>query len=138
MRGLHEEIIAKKDEEIAYWKAEAELLKKIELQERQVKNGKLNTSSIFIIIQNLISTYKNKSIIRYLCTVAGVSRSGYYNYQMSKDKRNAREQNDLKLKEMVLKAFEHRGYKKGSRSIKMVLEDEFHLSINCRTSVRNG
>ncbi|MEW9949565.1 HTH domain-containing protein [Clostridium butyricum] len=38
-----EEIISKKDAEIAYWKAEAELLKKIELQERQVKNSKLSS-----------------------------------------------------------------------------------------------
>lgn len=36
----------------------------------------------------------------------------------------------MKLKEIILKAFDHRGYKKGSRSIKMVLEQEFHLVIN--------
>ncbi len=53
-----EEIIAKKDAEIAYWKAEAELLKKIELQERQVKNSKLSASSIFVIIQHIILNLK--------------------------------------------------------------------------------
>ncbi|MCB2296167.1 IS3 family transposase, partial [Clostridium algoriphilum] len=47
-----EEIITRKDAEIEYWKAEAELLKKIELQERQVKNGSLRISSIFALIQN--------------------------------------------------------------------------------------
>jgi transposase InsO family protein len=125
-----EELIAKKDAEIAYWKAEAELLKKIELQERQVKNSKLNISSIFIIIKNLISKYQYKNMAKHLCKVASVSRSGYYNYLTSEDKRNARGEKDLELKEMVLKAFEHRGYKKGSRSIKMVLEQEFHLVIN--------
>lgn len=126
----HEEIIAKKDAEIAYWKAEAELLKKIELQERQVKNDRLSIPSIFLIIEKLILKYKYKNVVKHLCEVAGVSRSGYYNYLKSKDNRNAREQKDLELKEIILKAFVHRGYKKGSRSIKMVLEQEFHTVIN--------
>jgi putative transposase len=125
-----EEVIAKKDAEIAYWKAEAELLKKIELQERQVKNGSLSSSSIFALIHNIIANYEYKNMISHLCEVSGVSRSGYYNYLKSENIRNIREQKDLELKEIVLKAFEHRGYKKGSRSIKMVLEHEFNLIIS--------
>lgn len=50
-----EEILAKKDAEIAYWKSESELLKKIELQERRVKNKKLNAASIFSIIKDVVS-----------------------------------------------------------------------------------
>jgi len=125
-----EEIITRKDAEIEYWKAAAELLKKIELQERQVKSGNLRISSIFALIQNILSNSKYKNMIRHLCDVIGVSRSGYYNYLKSESTRNIREQRDLKLREVVLKAFEHRGYKKGSRSIKMVLEQEFDLIIN--------
>jgi len=125
-----EEIIAKKDAEIAYWKAEAELLKKIELQERQVKNSKLSASSIFVIIQHIILAYNYKNMVSHLCEVALVSRSGYYNYLKSTGKRNRREEKDLELKDIILKAFNHRGYKKGSRSIKMVLENEFNLIIN--------
>ncbi|MCJ7687891.1 MAG: IS3 family transposase [Clostridiaceae bacterium] len=125
-----EEIITKKDAEIEYWKAEAELLKKIELQERQVKNGRLRISSIFELIQNILSKSKYKNTIRHLCDAIGVSRSGYYNYLKSESTRIIREQRDLELKEIVLKAFEYRGYKKGSRSIKMVLEQEFNLIIN--------
>lgn len=125
-----EEIIAKKDAEIEYWKAEAELLKKIELQERQVKNGRLSSSLIFTLIKNILSKLNYKNMISHLCELVGVSRSGYYNYLKSESTRNIREQRDLELKEVVLKAFEHRGYKKGSRSIKMVLEQEFNLIIN--------
>lgn len=69
-------------------------------------------------------------MIMHLCNVSGVSKSGYYRYLKSEDKRNAQEVKDLKLKVMILKAYEHRGYKKGSRSIKMVLEQEFNLVIN--------
>ncbi|GCD09827.1 IS3 family transposase [Clostridium tagluense] len=125
-----EEIITKKDAEIAYWKAEAELLKKIERQERQVKSGSLSISSTFALIQNILSEFKYKNIIRHLCDVVGVSKSGYYNYLKSESTRNIREQKDLELKIIILKAFDHRGFKRGSRSIKMLLEQEFNLNIN--------
>lgn len=125
-----EEIIAKKDNEIAYWKAEAELLKKIELQERQVKNNKLSSASIFKIIQNIISQYSYRNMISHFCEIAGVSRSRYYNYLNSSNKRISKEKIDLELKHIILKAFNHRDYKKVSRSIKMVLEQEFNLVIN--------
>lgn len=124
------EILAQKDAEIAYWKAEAELLKKIELQERQVKNNKLSSTSIFKIIQDIISKYNYKNMVSHLCAIGEVSRSGYYNYLNSSYQRNSREEIDLELKHMVLQAFNHRGYKKGSRSIKMVLENEFNRIIN--------
>ena len=125
-----DEIIAKKDAEIAYWKAEAELLKKLELQERQVKNSKLSSATIFKIIQNIISKYSYKNMITHLCKIAEVSRSGYYNYLNSSSNRNYKEEKDLELKNIIVKAFNHRGYKKGSRSIKMVLEHEFNRIIN--------
>ena len=48
-----EELLAKKDAEIAYLKAEVELLKKIELQERQVKNNKLASGTVFMLIENI-------------------------------------------------------------------------------------
>ena len=59
-----EEIIAKKDAEIEYLKAELELIKKLELQERQVKNSKLSPSSIFVIIQHIILAYNYKKYRR--------------------------------------------------------------------------
>jgi putative transposase len=124
------EILAKKDAEIAYWKAEAELLKKIELQERQVKSGNLNSSIIFMIIHHIILKYNYKNMVRYLCEMADVSRSGYYNYLKSVEKRNDKEQRDLVLKDIILKAFTHRGYKRGSRSIKMLLEQESDLVMS--------
>ena len=34
---------------------------------------------------------------------------------------------DLEAKEIILKAFNRRGYKKGSRSIKMILENEYNI-----------
>lgn len=69
-------------------------------------------------------------MIFYLCKTAEVSRSGYYNYLKSNNARKCKEDRDLHLKNSILKAYNHRGYKKGSRSIKMVLEHEFDQVIN--------
>jgi len=77
-----EEIIAKKDSEIQFGKLKR-TIKKIELQERQVKSGSLRISSIFTLIQNTLSKSKYKNMIRHLCDVIGVSSSGYYNYLKS-------------------------------------------------------
>ena len=75
-----EEIIAKKDAEIEYLKAELELIKKLELQERQVINKKIPASKIFRLIQNLIQSFNLKNMTRHLCKIANVSTSGYYNF----------------------------------------------------------
>ena len=114
------ELLAKKDAEIAYLRSVVELLKKIELQERQVRNNKLTTSVIFALIQDLIKKHDFKGIVQHLCKTAGVSRSGYYNYLRTGNIRIQHEKKDMELRDIVLKAFNHRGYKKGSRSIKMV------------------
>ena len=62
-----EEILAKKDAEIEYLKAELELVKKLEVSERQVKNNKLKPSKIFELIHNLISKFNLKGMIS--CTI---------------------------------------------------------------------
>ena len=55
-----------------------------------------------------------------------MSRSGYYRYfsEDAKQNRLAREAADLVVKDLILKVFNQRGYKKGSRQIKMTLENE--------------
>ena len=125
-----DDLLKKKDAEIAYLRAEIDLLKKLELSERQVKNDKLKSSEAFELIIKLTNKYNLKNMVTYLCEVANVSRSGYYAYIKSKPNKLKREQSDLKLKKLILKAFDHRGYKKGSRSIKMVLENDFNKIIN--------
>ena len=57
----------------------------------------------------------------------GVSRSGYYRYLSTEGTRKLRELAEKNVRDIILKAFNKRGYKKGSRSIKMVLEQEENL-----------
>lgn len=63
---------------------------------------------------------------RYFCDLLVVSRSGYYSYLKASTVWEAREQLGLEAKGIILKAY-NRGYKKGSRSVKMILENDYNL-----------
>lgn len=128
---LKPEIIERKDAEISYLKAELEIVKKLELNERQVKNNKLEPWRIFSLIEETINKYSLENMILHICRLAGVSRSGYYNYLKTSDIRNQKEEKDLIVKDVLLRAFyirgHKKGYKKGPRSIKMYLANEMGI-----------
>ena len=73
------------------------------------------------IIREIISQEGNLQNVRELCRIAGVSRSGYYNWLASEDKRNERECKDRSDFELILEAYNFRGYNKGIRGIHMRL-----------------
>ena len=62
-------------------------------------------------------------MVTYLCDVAGVSRSGYYNYFSEKSQKNRKENEakDEKVRDIILKAFNFKRRKKGARQIEMIL-----------------
>lgn len=73
-------------------------------------------------------------MVSYLCHVASVSRSGYYNYfsERSQEHRNKREIEDEKVKAIILKAFQFKRRKKGARQIKMTLMGQFNVVYNLK------
>lgn len=73
-------------------------------------------------------------MVRFLCKISGVSRSGYYRYFSPKaqKRRSQREKEDLVLKGNILKAFHFKRRKKGARQIKMTLEGQFQLTYNLK------
>lgn len=75
----------------------------------------------FEIIQAAVSRDNNLLSISTMCELAGVSRSGYYNWCEKANKRVERETNDRQEFDKVLKAYKFRGYAKGARSIYMRL-----------------
>lgn len=77
--------------------------------------------SKFQLIHELVSREDNVLTITELCSIARVSRSGYYNWVNSKDKRDEQERKDRHDFELILEAFSHRGYDKGVRGIHMRL-----------------
>ena len=68
--------------------------------------------------------------VSYCCSILEVSRSSYYNYLKTAPARAKIENDDLKVRDIILKAYDYRGYKTGSRSIKMTLENEFNITYS--------
>lgn len=79
------------------------------------------SSSKFEIIYEVLQSENNVLSVTMLCDVAGVSRSGYYNWVNAANKRAERERQDRADFELILMAYGHRGYSKGARGIYMNL-----------------
>ncbi len=73
-------------------------------------------------------------MVSYLCDVAEVSRSGYYNYfsQESQKRRDQKEKQDEAAKETILKAYRFKRRTKGARQIKMTLAGQFNVVYNLK------
>ena len=123
------EIIKKQAAQIKLLEGQVDLLKKLEKTERMLlsKGKNIKTSEKFQLIYETIAQNNFKQMTTYFCELLEVSRSGYYSYINASASRAEREKADVKVKDVILKAFNRRGYKKGSRSIKMILENEFSL-----------
>ena len=95
----------------------------------------LSKSSAFELIQKSVANGHGRRV-RFLCEMLSVSRSGYYNYKKSDEARLRRETSDQQAGKLIRKAFERRGFKKGSRSIRMILENEFGVVYNLKKILR--
>ena len=78
------------------------------------------------IIQEMTQRDNNELNISWLCEMAGVSKSGYYNWMRTSEQRNIREACDRKDFDLVLEAYLFRGFDKGRRGIHMRL---LHMGI---------
>jgi len=77
------------------------------------------------IIHEMTQRKDNVLKVTWLCEAACVSRSGYYHYLATEDIRLEREKQDQQDFQIILEAYQHRGYNKGARSIYMRL---LHMS----------
>lgn len=77
--------------------------------------------SVFAIIHESLNSKERVLNISMLCEIAGVSRSGYYRWVKAENVRKLREEEDRKDFQLILDAYNFRGYKKGVRSIHMRL-----------------
>ena len=75
----------------------------------------------FEIIRGIVSQEGNLQNVKELCRIAGVSRSGYYNWLASEGSRSTREEADKRDFGLILEAYRFRGYDKGIRGIHMRL-----------------
>ena len=75
----------------------------------------------FEIISEMMNKSDNILNIKELCSIAGVSRSGYYQWTKAEPLRREREEQDRSDFEQILIAYRYRGYDKGARGIQMRL-----------------
>ena len=93
---------------------------------------KIPASAKYAIIEQMMQQEDNMLSIKWLCETAGVSRSGYYHYLQTAELREQREQQDRADFELILTAYNHRGYSKGARGIYMRflhMEPPVHMNI---------
>lgn len=79
------------------------------------------SNSKFEIIHETIQKSNNILSVKMLCEIAGVSRSGYYNWVGASEKRAEKEAQDRADFELILIAYNYRGYDKGAKGIYMQL-----------------
>lgn len=84
------------------------------------------------MIQSIVSKFNLKRQISYLCKVNNVSKSGYYNYLSSFENRVKQDAKDLEAFKLIRKAFKSKGKQKGSRHIKMALQNEFNICYSLK------
>ena len=75
----------------------------------------------FSIIHDMLSRDDNLLNIKWMCEIAGVSRSGYYRWKDAMQSRQERESKDRADFELILWAYKFRGYDKGVKGINMRL-----------------
>jgi len=78
-------------------------------------------SGKFSIIAEMMKKPDNRLNVKDLCAIAGVSRSGYYEWLKAEPQRNCREAKDRADFKQILAAYKFRGYDKGGRGIQMRL-----------------
>lgn len=128
-----DEIIARQDAKIRLLEAQLAYVKKLNKNERRLTaNGKsLSPSDRFHYIQEAVQHGLGR-MTRYLCQLLDVSRSSFYNYLHSADKHQKRTLADEQAGALIKKAFHRKGYKKGSRSIKMTLQSDYGICYNLK------
>lgn len=75
----------------------------------------------FSLIREASMRSDNLLNISKMCEIAGVSRSGYYNWCATENVRQAHEKADQKDFEIILEAYKYRGYERGVEGIHMRL-----------------
>ncbi|SDO12526.1 Transposase InsO and inactivated derivatives [Halobacillus aidingensis] len=71
-------------------------------------------------------------LIQYFCEVAGVSRSGYYNWLKAEETRQKREQSDEADYTIIKKVYDQSKGKVGAIQIKMALENDEKIVMNLK------
>jgi len=87
----------------------------------------------FRLIREMTSRDNNLLNIKWLCEIAGVSRSGFYRWLEAEPVRSARDKRDEVDFALVQRAYQYRGYAKGARGVHMrLLRDKPSVVMNVK------
>lgn len=84
------------------------------------------------MIKSIVEKFNLKRQVAYLCKITNVSTSGFYNYHNSLENRVKQEVKDLEALKLIQKVFKFKGKQKGSRHIKMALQDQFDICFSLK------
>jgi transposase InsO family protein len=90
----------------------------------------LTKAETFYLIEKTIREHQLKGSVTYLCKLAGVSRSGYYDWLKSALSRELREEKDELDIELIRHIFKSKKEKVGALQIKMFLENDYLAVMN--------
>ncbi|SIO04258.1 Transposase InsO and inactivated derivatives [Carnobacterium alterfunditum] len=130
--GSIEEQLEEAKARIAYLEGNLDLVKKLEFQGRSVKNEKgnvLKTRERYELINSIIREYSLKGMVKSLCEIAEVSRSGYYYWKNNEATRYKRYEQDSNDFELLYQVYIEKN-KCGVEEIKMALEAEYDIVMN--------
>ena len=127
------EKLTKQEKIIQQQAAEIEALKKAGwLGGRRCDKKAYGTTDLCKIVEETVQAYGKAVNIKALCKNLHLPRSTYYYYKASKENRQRREDADREALYFIQKAFDHSGkyYHKGSRSLRMVLKNDYDIIYN--------
>ncbi|WP_071849329.1 IS3 family transposase [Alkalibacterium sp. 20] len=131
-KGSIEDQLEEAKARIAYLESNLDLVKKLELHERSVKNGKGNGLKIierYELIDSIIREYSLKGMVKHLCEIAEVSRSGYYYWTNNEEMRYKKYEQDSNDFELLHQVYIEKK-KCGVEEIKMALKAEYDIVMN--------
>jgi len=71
-------------------------------------------------------------MVSELCKLAGVSRSGYYDWLDAEEARAVREEKDLKDYHLIQAVFDSKRGRAGAKTVKMILENNYDVIMNLK------
>ncbi|WP_099049187.1 IS3 family transposase [Cytobacillus oceanisediminis] len=127
-----EEKLRKAEARIKFLEAENGLLKKAGRTRKAGVDEEtiLTAAEKFSLIEKTIRTYQLKKSVSYLCELAGVSRSGYYDWLKAAQLRAQRDEKDQLDIELIREIFISKKEKVGVLQIKMIMENDYSSVMN--------
>nr|WP_284706778.1 IS3 family transposase [Peribacillus frigoritolerans] len=90
----------------------------------------MTKSETFMLIEQIIRRYSLTNMFSYFCEMAEVSCSGYYAWQQAESIRFTLEEKDWQDYELIHKVFEGKKKKADALTIKMIVENDFFVTMN--------